>query len=67
MPKHQSNTGTKIKYLVEIDRLEEKRPIKTIKFQRRHAALEFAERQRERKLKVRVINIINGKEIYPCQ
>lgn len=69
MRKHPCSANaseTKIKYFVEVDRREEKGEIKTIKFQKRDAALKFAERQRERKLKVRVLNI-NGKEIYPCQ
>lgn len=64
--RHAHASEAKIKYFVEVDRREERGEIKTIKFQKRQAALEFAERQRERKLKVRVLNI-HGKEIYPNQ
>jgi hypothetical protein len=63
---HTNASDTKMKYFVEVDRREEKGEIKTIKFQRRDAALKFAERQLQRKQKVRVLNI-NGKEIYPNQ
>jgi hypothetical protein len=66
MRKHLDRTNdaeTKIKYFVEVDRREEKGEIKTIKFQKRQAALEFAERQKARNLKVRVLNALR-KEIY---
>jgi len=63
-------TGTaqpsRIKYYVEIYRGEEEGGLKTVEFEKKRAALEFAERQHQRGYAVIVFDK-NGKKIYDEQ
>ena len=66
--KHSAHTNaseTKVKYFVEVSGEEKGKPKKN-KFRHRVDALEFAERQEARKMRVRVTNL-KGKEIYSSQ
>jgi hypothetical protein len=68
MRKHHARANaseTKIKYFVEVSGEEQGKPKKN-KFRRREDALEFAERQEARKMRVRVTNL-KRKEIYSSQ
>ncbi len=66
-PTHTRGSGDGGKYVVEIDRAEEKGGIKKIRFRRREAALKLAQSlARKRKSRVRVLSP-NGQEIYCCQ
>ena len=69
MAKHAHTNGSeaKGKYVVEIDRTEQKGEIEKISFRQREAALKLAELLlRKRKSKVRVLSP-NRQEIYPRQ
>lgn len=72
MPKHTvrmnaSGAKARRKYVVEIDRTEQKGEIKKIPFREREDAVKLAELLlRKRKSKARVLNP-DGQEIYPCQ
>ena len=69
MPKHTIRTNAseaKTKYVLVIDRSDEKGGIKRIKFRQRDAAIKLAELLHKRQTKVKVLNP-SGQEIYPCQ
>ncbi len=66
-PAHTKGSGDGGKYVVEIDRAEEKDGIKKIRFRQREAALKLAQSlARKGKSRVRVLSQ-NGQEIYSCQ
>ena len=69
MPKHTvraNDSEAKTKYVVVIDRRDDKAGVKRIKFQKRDAAIKLAELLHKRQTKVKVLNP-SGQEIYPCQ
>jgi len=68
MPKHTvhaKDSGAKAKYVVVIDRKDEKAGVKRIKFKKREAAIKLAELLHKRKTDVKVLNP-SGKQIFPC-
>jgi hypothetical protein len=61
---HTNGSEANGKYIVEIDRTEEKGEIKKVPFRQREDAIKLAELLHKRQSKVRVLNP-NGQEIYP--
>lgn len=62
---HTNGSDGKAKYIVVIDRSDQKGGVKKIKFRQRDAAIKLAELLHKRQAKVKVLS--DGREIFPCQ